>query len=205
MAKLRLDQEPVQHRAVVAVVVEPIDQGVVEPRLLGLTAPDDALVEVGDPQGVVLGVELEEQGVLRLGHVVDRAGIGRIENFLLHLAFGRVELDLQIALRDRHPGGAVAIDSHGAQVDDVDVEPALDHRGQGVVGGVDVVGDGVALVLRRLHRIGRGALFGEVNEGAGPPFAKQGGEARVVLAHRQFVKGDVPSGGGLPGGDARLD
>ena len=42
---------------------------------------------------------------------------------------------------------------------------ALDDGHQHVVGGVEVVVDGVALVQRRLHRIGRGALLGEVDDG----------------------------------------
>ena len=47
--------------------------------------------------------------------------------------------------------------------------PRLDDRRQEVVGGADVVGDGVALVARRLHRVGRGALLGEVDDGVRPP------------------------------------
>ena len=86
IADRRLHQEAVQHRAVVAVVVEAVDQPLVEPGLLGLRAPDDALVQVGDPQAVVLGVELEQQRVQGLGQVVDAAGIGRVEDLLLDRA-----------------------------------------------------------------------------------------------------------------------
>ena len=81
-----LHEEPVQHGAVVAVVVEPVDQPVVPARLVGLGAPDDALVQVGDAQPVVLGVEREQQLVQRLGHVVDRAGVGRVQDLPLQLA-----------------------------------------------------------------------------------------------------------------------
>ena len=49
IADRRLDQEAVQHRAVVAVIVEAVDQLDVTPGLLGMGAPDDALVQVGDP------------------------------------------------------------------------------------------------------------------------------------------------------------
>ena len=63
----------------------------------------------------------------------------------------------------------------------MDVEPALDDRHQHVVGGVDVVVDRVALVQRRLHRIGRGALLGEVDDGVGPPVAEQRQQPVVVL------------------------
>ncbi len=44
-----LDEQAVEHRAVVAVIVEPIDQPRVGQRLGGIGAPDDALVQVGDP------------------------------------------------------------------------------------------------------------------------------------------------------------
>ncbi|MNE72339.1 hypothetical protein D3C80_1682720 [compost metagenome] len=71
IADRRLHQEAVQHRAVVAVIVEAVDQALVLAGFLGLGAPDDALMQVGDPQAVVLGVELEQQGVLGLGHVID--------------------------------------------------------------------------------------------------------------------------------------
>jgi hypothetical protein len=45
VADRRLHQEPVEDRAVVAVVVEAVDQSLVEPGLAGLRAPHDALVQ----------------------------------------------------------------------------------------------------------------------------------------------------------------
>ena len=53
VADRRLHEEAVEHGAVVAVVVEAVDEALVEGRLGGLGAPDDALVQVGDPQCVV--------------------------------------------------------------------------------------------------------------------------------------------------------
>src|SRR6202020_1506784 len=44
-----LHEEPVEHGAVVAVIVEPVDQPLVQAGLVGLRAPHDALVQVGDP------------------------------------------------------------------------------------------------------------------------------------------------------------
>jgi len=96
-----LHQEPVQHRAVVAVVVEPVDQPLVPAGLVGLRAPHDALVQVGDPQPVVLGVEREQQLIQRLGHVVHRAGVRRVQDLPLQLAVRRRHLHRQVALRDR--------------------------------------------------------------------------------------------------------
>ena len=58
-----LHEEAVEHSAVLAVVVEAIAQPLVLGGELGVGAPHDALVQVGDAQLVVLGVELEERGV----------------------------------------------------------------------------------------------------------------------------------------------
>ena len=85
VADRRLHQEAVEHRAVVAVVVEAVDQPVVEPRLVGLRAPDDALVQVGHPHAVVLVEEREHQLVERLRQVVDAARRGREEDLALEL------------------------------------------------------------------------------------------------------------------------
>ncbi len=85
IADRRLHQEAVEHRAVVAVVVEAVDQPLVEPRLLGLRAPDDALVQVGDADAVVLVEEREHQLVERLRQVVDAARRGREEDLALEL------------------------------------------------------------------------------------------------------------------------
>jgi len=68
-----LHEEAVEHGAVVAVVVEAVDEALVLDGLGGIGAPDDPLVQVGAPQAVVLVVELEQQRVEALGGVVDRA------------------------------------------------------------------------------------------------------------------------------------
>jgi hypothetical protein len=100
----RLDQEAVQHGAVVAVVVEAVDELRVAAGLVGVGAPDDALVQVGDPQAVVLGVELEEDLIEALGHVVDRAGARRVEDLLRDLgAIGCRDVDVEVAFGDRGP------------------------------------------------------------------------------------------------------
>ena len=169
-----LHQEAVQHGAVVAVVVEAVDQPLVEPRLVGLRAPDDPLVEVGDPHAVVLVVEREQQLIERLRHVVDAARVGRVQDLLLDLgAARRCRTAPQVALGNRHAGGAVAVDAHRAEVDDVGVEPGLDDRRQQVVRGVDVVVDRVALVPRALHRVRRRALLGEVHDRVGLVLVEQ--------------------------------
>jgi len=76
----RLHQEAVQHRTVVAVVIEPVDEPLVVLSFGRLCSPDNALVQVRDRDAVILGVVLKEQSILRLCKVVNAAGICRIED-----------------------------------------------------------------------------------------------------------------------------
>ncbi len=206
VADRRLHQKAIQDRPVVAVVVEAVDQPVVQPRLGGLGAPHDPLVQIGDPGTVVLVVVREQQLILGLGHVVDRARVGRVQDFLANLAaVVGVDLDLEVALRDLDPGGAVAVDAHRPQVHDVRVELGLDQRGQQVVGRVDVVEDRVALVPRALHRVRRGALLGEVDDRIGLVVGQQVQQHPVVLGDVEPMERDLTAGQLAPGRQARPD
>ena len=69
-----LHQEAVQHRAVIAVVIKAIGEPRVTVGGIGVGSPDDALVQVGDADLVVLVVVEEEQLIERLRHVIDAAG-----------------------------------------------------------------------------------------------------------------------------------
>ena len=110
----RLHEEAVEHGAVVTVIVEAVEQSLIPLGLLGVRAPDDALVQIGDAQGVVLDVIGEQVLIQDLGQVVDRAGIGGIEDLLggpLRLLLDgvlRAHLHIQVAHGDLHPGGALA-------------------------------------------------------------------------------------------------
>ena len=65
-----------------------------------------------------------------LRHVVNRSRIGRVEDGLSHLTLLRYgHLDIQVALRDLHTGGAVTVDSHGSEVNDVNIEAGFYNRG----------------------------------------------------------------------------
>lgn len=55
-----LNQEAVQNRAIVAVIVEPVDQLPVPAGLVGMGSPDNALMQIGDAQPVILREELEQ-------------------------------------------------------------------------------------------------------------------------------------------------
>src|SRR5690606_16359113 len=82
IANGRLDEETVQYRAVIAVIIEAVDELLVKARFLRMRAPDDTLVQVGDTQAVILGIVLEQQLIQALGHMVDGARIGRVKDFL---------------------------------------------------------------------------------------------------------------------------
>src|ERR687890_324159 len=159
-----LHQEAVEDGAVVAIVVEAVYEALVQPGLGRLGSPHDALVQIGDACQVVLVVVGEQELILGLGHVVDAARVRRVEDLLLYdLAPIGLDLDRQVPLGDLHPGRAVTVDAHGPQMHHVGVEPALGDRREQVVGRVEVVVHGVALVIARLHRVGCGPLLGDVD------------------------------------------
>ena len=164
-------------------------------------------MQVGDANGVVFVVVEEEQLVERLGHVIDAAGIRGVQDLLGEAAaIGLGHFHREIALRNRGAAvGAVAVDPHGAQVDDVGIEAALHNGGQQVVGAVDVVIDGVALGGARFHRIGGGPLFGEMDDCFGPLRLQQIQQARVVLGDVEGDEAHRPAAHLLPGGEAILD
>ena len=70
-----LHQEAVQHRAVIAVVVEAIGEPRVTVCGIGVGSPNNALVQVSDADLVVLVVVEEEQLIERLRHVINLPGL----------------------------------------------------------------------------------------------------------------------------------
>ena len=73
----------------------------------------------------------------------------------------------------------------------MDVLAALDNGREQVVGGVEVVIDRVALVPTALHRIGRGALLGEMHHGLRLPVVDQVEQALVVARNMDALEGDL--------------
>ena len=124
-------------------------------------APDDALVQVGDPDAVVLVVELEKERIKALGGVVDRARVSGVEDLALPAAR---QDDVNIAFGNLTTRRAVPVDAHSAEMHQVDVETALNDCTEHIVRATDVVVDRVALGLRRPLRVGRRTLFGEVDD-----------------------------------------
>mmetsp|Transcript_13932 Transcript_13932/g.35969 ORF Transcript_13932/g.35969 Transcript_13932/m.35969 type:complete len:322 (-) Transcript_13932:537-1502(-) len=160
-AARRLHQEAVEHRAVVTIIVEAVAEALVLGRQRSVRAPHDALVEIGQPQEVVLGVELEEERVEALGRVVDRSGIRRVQDLLLPVAR---QDHVNVTLRDLAARVAVPVHAHRSEVDKVDVEPRVDDGSEHVVCRAEVVLDCVTLRRRVLHRVGRRTLLSKVND-----------------------------------------
>ena len=202
----RLHEEPVQHGAVVAVVVEPVDQPLVPAGLVGLGAPHDALVQVGDAQPVVLRVEREHELVERLGHVVDRARVGRVQDLPLQLTVRGGHLDRQVALGDRRAARpAVAVDAHRAQVGQRGVDARVDQGGEQVVRGPHVVVHRVPLGLRGAHRVRRGALLGEVHDRVRAQFQQHRDQPVVLGGQVEVDEADLAAGHLTPDLDPLAD
>ena len=69
----------------------------------------------------------------------------------------------------------------------------------------DVVVDGVDLVAVGLHRVGRGALLGEVDDGVGAVLGEPLLQALVVLGEVEEVEADAAAGLLVPDAGALLD
>ncbi|MNL51127.1 hypothetical protein D3C87_1742000 [compost metagenome] len=85
------------------------------------------------------------------------------------------------------------------------IELEFDQRVQQLVRGIDVVVDGVVLVPVALHRIGRGALFGEMHDRVGAMFRQPVLQKIVVAGKIDQVEMDAAAGFGMPDAGAFLD
>lgn len=138
--------------------------------------------------------------------MVHGARVRRVQDRLLdRLLALNLDLDVEVAFRNFHSGGAVAIDAHRAKVRHVNVFTGLDDGSQQVVGGVDVVVHCVALGAGALHGVRRSALFGEVHHGVGTLGGEELEESVVVLRHVEVTELDGLTGDLVPGGDALFD
>ena len=144
---------------------------------------------------------LEEEGVEALGGVVHRARVRRVEDRLLAVARQR---HVDVPLGDLAARVAVAVDAHRAEVDQVDVEARLDDAAQHVVGGADVVVDGVPLRRRVALRVRRRALLGEVDHRVRLLVLEHLHEAVVLLREVQVHEAHLVARDGVPHVAARL-
>src|SRR5690606_22296050 len=99
-------------------------------------------------------IEPEEQLVLRFCEVINAARTYGIQNFLfVDLAVITEYLDVKVALRDLHAESPVTVNTHGSEVNKVNVDAGFDDRAQDIVSRVEIIVYGVPLVYRTLHRI----------------------------------------------------
>ncbi|CAB4866884.1 unannotated protein [freshwater metagenome] len=163
-----LHQEPVQHGAVVTVVVKAVNESLVEGGLRSLGSPHDSLVQVGDTNLVVGRIESEHQLVHRLGQVIHRTGVSGVQDLAVQQTFFGRHLHGEIALRNWCGAGpTVTVDTHGAEVHELNVETRSDDGHEHVVGAANVVVNRVALGRSITHGVRRGALLTKVNNGVG--------------------------------------
>jgi len=80
--------------------------------------------------------------------MIDAPGIGRIKNLPMNDFTVLLQFNRQIAFRNLHPGGAIAVNPHCTKMNDVAVHAGLDDGGEKIVGGIEIVVDRVTLVIR---------------------------------------------------------
>mmetsp|Transcript_59639 Transcript_59639/g.146209 ORF Transcript_59639/g.146209 Transcript_59639/m.146209 type:complete len:335 (-) Transcript_59639:170-1174(-) len=156
-----LHQEPVQDCSVITIVIEAVDKTFVKDGLGCVCSPDDTLVQVCDTELVVLLVELPQNSIKTFGGMVDRPGVGRVQD-VRFTSTGQNDVD--VTFWDFSTGRTVPVDAHGTEMDDVCIDVSIDDGTAQVVGPTYVVVDRVPLALRILHRIRCGTLFGEVDD-----------------------------------------
>src|ERR1700733_1303867 len=166
----RLGAETVQYGTENLVVVEAVDQGLVDLDLVGDRTVDNALIEIGGAQAPNLAGEHDVVTVMDLGEVIEGARLlGKRERVLT-----AVVLDGEETLLDIDVWGAVL--SHGSHFHDVAIRGQFADRKQQIEGTDDIRDLGKDGVLVVDHRIGRGALLGEMHDGFGLECGDEGGE-----------------------------
>ena len=78
-------------------------------------------MEIGDRKLVVLVEVQEEQLILRLGHMVDAARVGRMQDVVLSPIALDVQFNTQIAFRDFDASRTIAVDAHRAEMHNMNV------------------------------------------------------------------------------------
>mmetsp|Transcript_24 Transcript_24/g.49 ORF Transcript_24/g.49 Transcript_24/m.49 type:complete len:343 (+) Transcript_24:89-1117(+) len=148
-AKSGLDGKTVQNGSVVAIDIQAVDEARITFSFRGIQTPDNSLMKVGDLQLVVFYVEIEQNVVQALGGVVDRSRVVGGDD--LHLLF--THFDIDVTFRDCSVNSTIAVDTHGAEVNQMSVRGMFQHGYQNVVHAQDVVTYGLGLVVRGLHRV----------------------------------------------------
>lgn len=190
-----LHEETVQDSSIVSVVVESVDKALVHDGLRGVGSPDNTLVQIGDSKLIILLVELPQDGIKALSGVVDGSRIGRVQDVGFASSW---KDDINVSLRDFTSRGSVSVDTHGSQVNDVDVQVSINNGTAQVVGSRNVVVDGVSLSLGVLHGVRGSTLFGKMNNGVWLFFLDKLDQQIIVLGNIQVDELDVLATDFLP-------
>src|SRR5699024_11714823 len=134
-----MDEEAVEHSAMITVVFEAVDEALIFKGLFCVRSPDDSLVQISDAKLVILCVVGEKMLVQYLGHVIDRPWVRRVEDGLINMAsLGEVDLNFKVPFGDLHASGAITINTHGAQVRNMDILAGFHNCCQKIVRGIDI-------------------------------------------------------------------
>ncbi len=196
-----LHEETIQDSSVVSVIVESVHQTLIEGSLGSVGSPNNTLVKISDAEVVVLLVKLPEDGIQALGGVVNRSGVGRVQN--VRFSSSR-KSDINVSFMNFTSRSTVSVNTHGSQVHNVGIDFSVDDGTAKVVGSSNIVVDGVSLGLGILLGVRGSTLFGEVDNGIRLFFLDQLDEKVVVFGDIKVVERNGLSGNLLPGLDTSL-
>ena len=154
-----LHAEAIEHRAEHVVVIEAIDQRFVQLNFIGHGAIHHALIEVGRANAPDFAAEHDVVAVMHFGKMVEGAGLLGVGKHIL----AAVVLDGDVALFDVDVGSPVF--AHGAQLDEVAIGAQFANGEEHVHGAHHVIHLGEDRVFAVDHRIRRGTLLGEMDDG----------------------------------------
>ncbi len=96
-------------------------------------------MQIGYSQSIILGVELEEQLILRLRHVVDGTGVCGIKDLLLAHTSVHIQMNPQVSLGDFAAHRAVSINPHGTEMHKVSIQLRFNNCREHIIGRVEIV------------------------------------------------------------------
>jgi len=145
-------------------------------------------MEICDAHAIVLLIKLPEKGIKALGGVVDRTGVGRVEDVGLTAAW---EGDVNVSLGDFSSGGAVSVHTHGSKMNDVSVYVSIKDSAAEVVRSAYVVVDSITLGLGILHGVWGCALLGEMDDRVGLLLLDEFDKQVVLLSNVEVHELDI--------------
>mmetsp|Transcript_27986 Transcript_27986/g.39420 ORF Transcript_27986/g.39420 Transcript_27986/m.39420 type:complete len:328 (+) Transcript_27986:705-1688(+) len=190
-----LHEESVKNGTVVTIVIKTVDKTFITDSLGGISSPDNTLVKIGDTEAVVLLVKLPKESIKTLSSVVDRSGVGRVENVGLATSW---QGNINVSLGDFSARCSVSVNTHGSKMDNVSIDVGIHDSTAKVVGSTNIVVNSVTLGLGVLHGIGGGTLFSKVNNSVGLFVLNEVYKQIVFLGNIDVNKFDIFSRNFLP-------